>query len=197
MQRLLAFARRQPLQPSAVDVAELVRGLVELIASTVGPQIAVVVDVPEDVPRANADPNQLEMAILNLSVNARDAMARGGTLRITATSETVLDRADLAPGRYVRVSVADTGTGMDEATLHRAIEPFFSTKGVARAPASACRWCTGWCCNWAEHSPCRAGAGSAPTWSYGCRSATRPRRPSRPPGCCASSGRGGDCVAGR
>jgi len=87
VQRLLAFARRQPLQRVAVDVAELVAGMAQLIESTTGPQIHVVVDVTENVPLANADPNQLEMAILNLSVNARDAMTEGGTLRISASPE--------------------------------------------------------------------------------------------------------------
>jgi PAS domain S-box-containing protein len=134
VQRLLAFARRQPLQPVAVDVAELVTGMAQLIESTTGPQIQVVVDVAANVPLANADPNQLEMAILNLSVNARDAMTQGGTLRISASPELVQDshRSKLKPGAYVRISVADTGTGMDEAVLARAIEPFFSTKGVGK-----------------------------------------------------------------
>ena len=134
VQRLLAFARRQPLQPVAVDVAELVTGMAQLIESTTGPQIRVVVDVAKNVPLANADPNQLEMAILNLSVNARDAMTQGGTLRISASPETVqaIHRSKLKPGPYVRISVADTGTGMDEAVLARAIEPFFSTKGVGK-----------------------------------------------------------------
>jgi signal transduction histidine kinase/CheY-like chemotaxis protein len=134
VQRLLAFARRQPLQRVAVDVAELVAGMAQLIESTTGPQIHVVVDVTENVPLANADPNQLEMAILNLSVNARDAMTEGGTLRISASPEWVQTRHHLGlkPGRYVRISVADTGTGMDEAVLARAIEPFFSTKGVGK-----------------------------------------------------------------
>ena len=83
VQRLLTFARRQPLQPTAVDVARLVTGMAELIASTTGPQIKVVVEVTDDLPPARADPNQLEMALLNLAVNARDAMPDGGTLRIS------------------------------------------------------------------------------------------------------------------
>jgi signal transduction histidine kinase len=133
VQRLLAFARRQPLQPVAVDIAGLVEGMAELLASTTGPQVHVVVDVAKDLPPANADPNQLEMALLNLGVNARDAMPDGGTLRISATRDSVrAPRGTLKLGHYVRLSVADTGFGMDEATLARAAEPFFSTKGVGK-----------------------------------------------------------------
>jgi nitrogen-specific signal transduction histidine kinase/CheY-like chemotaxis protein len=134
VQRLLAFARRQPLQPQAVDIPQLVRGMADLVASTSGPHVKVVVNIAEPQLFALADPNQLEMAILNLSVNARDAMPGGGTLTIAATREEVRagHRAKLAPARYVRVSVTDTGVGMDEATLARAVEPFFSTKGIGR-----------------------------------------------------------------
>jgi PAS domain S-box-containing protein len=134
VQRLLAFARRQPLQPQPVHVPRLVEGMAELVASTSGPQVKVVVDAASDLPFALADPNQLEMAILNLSVNARDAMPDGGTLTISAKLDEVADghRSRLAPGRYVKLSVADTGVGMDEATLARAVEPFFSTKGIGR-----------------------------------------------------------------
>jgi PAS domain S-box-containing protein len=133
VQRLLAFARRQPLQPSAVDVAQLVKGMADLLASTTGPQVSVAVDVADDLPPAKADPNQLEMALLNLGVNARDAMPHGGTLRISATRESVRSPSGtLKRGHYVRLSVADTGIGMDEATLARAIEPFFSTKGIGK-----------------------------------------------------------------
>ncbi|MDF0541054.1 PAS domain-containing protein [Sphingobium sp. H39-3-25] len=134
VQRLLAFARRQPLRTIAVDVATLVTGIIELIASTIGPHIQIEVDAQNDLHPANADPNQLEMALLNLAVNARDAMPDGGTLRITLSAETVADAkgADLAPGRYIRLSVADTGIGMNEETAARAVEPFFSTKGVGQ-----------------------------------------------------------------
>lgn len=134
VQRLLAFARRQPLQSKAVDVDALVNGMADLIASTSGPGIKVVVDIDPDLPAAQADPNQIEMAVLNLSVNARDAMPNGGQLTILAADEVVTGphRAGLRPGDYVRISVADTGTGMDEATAARAIEPFYSTKGIGK-----------------------------------------------------------------
>lgn len=134
VQRLLAFARRQPLQPRAVDVAALIAGMAELVASTSGPQTRVIVDVADDLPAALADENQLEMAILNLSVNARDAMPSGGRLSISAREVVVGGNhvTGLKSGRYVRLSVADTGTGMDAETLRRAIEPFYSTKGIGK-----------------------------------------------------------------
>lgn len=133
VQRLLAFARRQPLQPTAVDVARVIDSMTGLIGSTVGPTITMRVDLGE-LPPAKADLNQLEMALLNLAVNARDAMPDGGTLTIGARRETVLtaDSGTIAPGNYVRLSVGDSGCGMDEETRRRAVEPFFSTKGVGK-----------------------------------------------------------------
>jgi PAS domain S-box-containing protein len=134
VQRLLAFARRQPLQPTAVDVGQLVRGMADLIVSTIGPQIKVTVDVAGGLPFAKADPNQLEMALLNLAVNARDAMPEGGKLRLLADVASIgsSHQSGLPPGRYLHLSIADTGIGMDEDTRARAVEPFFSTKGVGR-----------------------------------------------------------------
>lgn len=134
VQRLLAFARRQPLQAAAVDVGDLIQGMAELISSTTGPQIRIAVEVSDHLPPALADRNQLEMALLNLAVNARDAMPDGGTLRITAgtSSERPTRPSELAAGRYIWLSVSDTGTGMDEQTLKRATEPFFSTKGIGK-----------------------------------------------------------------
>jgi PAS domain S-box-containing protein len=134
VQRLLAFARRQPLQPAAVEMEPLLTGMIDLIGSTSGPRVKVQVDVERDLPPARADANQLEMALLNLAVNARDAMPDGGTLTISAAAEEAAadHRAKLRAGRYIRLSVADTGAGMDAETLTRAVEPFFSTKGVGR-----------------------------------------------------------------
>jgi PAS domain S-box-containing protein len=134
VQRLLAFARRQPLQAAAVDVGKIIQGMGDLLSATTGPQIKVTVDAASDLPPAKADANQLEMALLNLAVNARDAMPDGGVLQISASAETVSakESTGLNAGRYIRVSVADTGTGMDEPTLARAIEPFFSTKGIGK-----------------------------------------------------------------
>jgi PAS domain S-box-containing protein len=134
VQRLLAFARRQPLQPKAVALDDLVTGMASLVSSTIGPKIDLRVNIADDLPPARADANQLEMAILNLSVNARDAMPGGGELTISASRASVRGRhpAGLRVGHYVRLSVADTGIGMDEATRARAIEPFFSTKGIGK-----------------------------------------------------------------
>lgn len=134
VQRLLAFARRQPLQPTAVNIAKLVREMAELVASTTGPQINVVVEAADDLPQAVADANQVEMALLNLSVNSRDAMPDGGTLRISARAVEIPfgHSTQLQAGSYICLSVADTGIGMDEVTRARAVEPFFSTKGIGK-----------------------------------------------------------------
>ena len=133
VQRLLAFARRQPLQPGPVDLEVMLASLASLVASTVGPQVEVTADVLPGLPPALADANQLELAILNLAVNARDAMPAGGRLRLTAerAAPAALAAAGLA-GDFVSLGIADTGTGMDADTAARAIEPFFSTKGVGK-----------------------------------------------------------------
>ena len=132
VQRLLAFARRQDLQPRSVDIVALLRGMQDLIRKSVGPMVEVAVDCPAELPPARIDPNQLELAILNLALNARDAMAGGGRLSISARAEQVGPGQLLAPGRYLRVAISDTGVGMDSVTLGHAVEPFFSTKGVGR-----------------------------------------------------------------
>ncbi|MEG8038821.1 PAS domain S-box protein [Sphingomonas sp. LR60] len=134
VQRLLAFARRQPLQAVAVDVAQLVSGMTDLIGSTLGPAIDLRVAIDPGLAPARADPNQVEMALLNLAVNARDAMPDGGELRIAVGRANVRepDRTGLPRGHYVRLAVTDTGSGMDAETLSRAIEPFFSTKGIGK-----------------------------------------------------------------
>jgi len=134
LQRLLGFARRQTLQTSAIDVGGLVTGMRDLIASSVGPTVEVRVRYGSNLPPALADPNQLELAILNLCVNARDAMPDGGPLTITVEEVTISPGLEpaLSPGLYVRLSVIDAGCGMDAATLARAVEPFYSTKETGR-----------------------------------------------------------------
>jgi len=131
-QRLLSFARRQDLKPQAVDFPRLFESIKDLLSKAVGPRTVVQSTLPDDLPLVLVDGNQLELALLNLFVNARDAMDRGGTVTVQA-SET-LDRrpASLSSDRYVRITVADTGHGMDDVTLARATEPFFTTKGVGK-----------------------------------------------------------------
>lgn len=133
-QRLLAFARRQTLEPRSVDTGVLIDSLADLVRRSLGPTIEVVLEVPRHLAPARVDPNQLELALLNLAVNARDSMPSGGRLTITAANAVVDQRnaLGLKAGRYVRILTADTGTGMDKDTLARAIEPFFSTKGVGK-----------------------------------------------------------------
>ena len=131
VQRLLSFARRQPLVPKPVDLAELVHGMKDLIASSLGPRIALVIDVAPGLANARADRHQLELALLNLAVNARDAMPAGGRLTITASRGRQQGRpANLSAGDFLSISVRDDGIGMDEKTLAQAIEPFFSTKSA-------------------------------------------------------------------
>jgi PAS domain S-box-containing protein len=132
--RLLGFARRQALETRPVDVAGLLQGMRDLVASSVGPQIELRIVAPAGLPSALVDPNQLELAILNLCVNARDAMDGGGALTIAAEHALIGPQgpARLRPGSYIKLSVIDTGSGMDEQTLARAIEPFFSTKEVGK-----------------------------------------------------------------
>lgn len=133
-QRLLAFARRQELALTAVDVGALVQGMSDLLRRSLGPKVHLIFDVPDDLPAANADANQLELAVLNLAVNGRDAMPAGGRLTISGRAAVVGedDRQGVAPGDYVVLTITDTGCGMDEETLRRAAEPFFTTKGVGR-----------------------------------------------------------------
>jgi PAS domain S-box-containing protein len=127
-QRLLAFSRKQDLNLEAVDVPELVREMAVLLERTIGPQIEIATTYPLSLPAVLSDPNQLEAAVLNLVVNARDAMPKGGVIKIEA-SRRLVERdqvRDLEPGEYVCLSVADEGSGMDAATLEKAITPFFT-----------------------------------------------------------------------
>lgn len=133
-QRMLAFARRQELKPTAVDLLALLRGMSDLLQRTLGTQVAVEIKFPLKLEPVLVDGNQLELAVLNLAVNARDAMPDGGILSIAAFSSVVVPghESKLPPGRYACLSVADQGQGMDAESLLRATEPFFSTKGVGK-----------------------------------------------------------------
>jgi len=131
---MLAFARRQELKREAVNVHRLINGVKEFLAHSMGPAIDVEIAVPRLLSSVSTDANQLETALQNLALNARDAMPRGGRIRISAHEEqlTVPHANGLLPGVYVCISVADAGEGMDEATLARATQPFFTTKGVGK-----------------------------------------------------------------
>jgi PAS domain S-box-containing protein len=144
VQRLLAFARRQPLQPQPVDLRRLVTGMADLISSTSGPNIDVHVDLPEDLPPATADGNQVEMALLNLAVNARDAMP-GRRLADdpprAGDGQRRRKRSSLRRGHYVRLSVTEpAGHGRGDA--ERAVEPFSPPRARQGQPALASPWCT-------------------------------------------------------
>jgi signal transduction histidine kinase/CheY-like chemotaxis protein len=132
-QRLLAFARQQDLKAVAVDLGGLVRGMIDLLERSLGPRVALRLSIPDGLPPARIDANQLELAILNLAINARDAMQDGGSIDIKVSEHTVgnLDPA-LKPGAYLKVSVIDTGGGMSPEILKKAIEPFFSTKPLGK-----------------------------------------------------------------
>jgi PAS domain S-box-containing protein len=133
-QRMLAFARRQELDARPLDVAQLVRSMTDLLERTLGADAEIEVEIPAALSQAVADENQLELALLNLCVNARDAMQRGGRIVIAAREEKVDLRhaSGLSPGHYICLSVTDTGEGMAAETVARATEPFFTTKGVGK-----------------------------------------------------------------
>jgi signal transduction histidine kinase/ActR/RegA family two-component response regulator len=132
VQRLLAFARRQDLQPRPVAIPALLEGMSDMLARSLGPTIDVHFAFPPDLPAARVDPNQLELALLNLAINARDAMPDGGPLRIEASEVDRPGVGALTAGHYIRIAVIDGGLGMDRDTLARAVEPFFSTKGQGK-----------------------------------------------------------------
>jgi PAS domain S-box-containing protein len=134
-QRLLAFSRRQPLEPKPVDLGRLVTGMSELLRRTLGEQIAIETVLAGGLWRVHVDPTQLEVSLLNLAVNARDAMPDGGKLTIE-TANVYLDesyaawQAEVVPGQYAVISITDTGSGMTREVLARAFEPFYTTKDV-------------------------------------------------------------------
>ncbi|WP_413990461.1 PAS domain S-box protein [Labrys okinawensis] len=134
VKRMLAFARRQELSLVAVDLPELVRSMKDLMQTSIGPMITIDIRFPPDLEPVRSDRHQLESALVNLVVNARDAMPNGGMVTISGLAEEIREnhRTRLKPGRYVCLSVADTGIGMDKATLVKAAEPFFTTKGIGK-----------------------------------------------------------------
>jgi PAS domain S-box-containing protein len=135
-QRLLAFSRRQTLDPKPTDVHRLIRGMEDLLMRTVGPETAVVVADAADLWPAMIDAAQLESALLNLSINARDAMPGGGRITIEAGNKHLDQRGalrhDMDPGDYLSICVTDTGTGMEPQVIERVFEPFFTTKPIGQ-----------------------------------------------------------------
>ncbi|MHC2465730.1 hybrid sensor histidine kinase/response regulator [Bradyrhizobium embrapense] len=131
-QRLLAFARQQDLRAVPVDLGALVRDMSELLERSLGPRIGLRLDIPDGLPAACVDTNQLELAVLNLAINARDAMPDGGVIEIRLAAFQSKGDPALQPGNYLRLSVIDSGTGMSPDVLKRAIEPFFSSKPVGK-----------------------------------------------------------------
>jgi PAS domain S-box-containing protein len=131
-QRLLAFARQQDLRAVPVDLRALIQGMGNLLERSLGPRIALRLDLPEGLPPARIDANQLELAILNLAINARDAMPDGGSIDIRVASHEVQNDPVLKPGTYLKLSVVDSGTGMTPEILKKAIEPFFSSKPLGK-----------------------------------------------------------------
>jgi len=135
--RLLAFSRQQVLEPTTIDLNDAIASLTGMISRTLGERIEVRTDLAADLWLARVDPAQLESAVINLCVNARDAMERGGTLSIE-TANAVLDgeyvrrHADVAAGDYIRLTVKDTGSGIPPAIMDRIFEPFFTTKGEGK-----------------------------------------------------------------
>jgi PAS domain S-box-containing protein len=130
--QLLAFARREVAHPEVLDLNVVVRDLQTLLQRTIGEHITLEVRCPADVPNVLADRGQIEQVLMNLVINARDAMVQGGTLLIDTSPDAregdAIDATGPAPGSYVRLRVSDTGTGMDPHVLRRALEPFFTTK---------------------------------------------------------------------
>jgi signal transduction histidine kinase len=133
-QRLLAFGRRQVLNPTLVELPRLVHGMADLLRGALGGGTLLRSEFPPGLPPVHVDANQLELALLNLAANARDAMPQGGEIVISAEERQVMpgEPGGLPPGPYVVLSVADAGEGMDEAVLAQAMEPFFTTKGIGK-----------------------------------------------------------------
>jgi CheY-like chemotaxis protein/two-component sensor histidine kinase len=130
-QRMLTFARQQELKTSSADLVALIAGMQDLLDRTLGPQFELHFELPEGLPAAQVDANQIELAILNLAINARDAMPSGGVISIGIDKAPPPGR-NLKDAEYLRLSLSDTGSGMDEETMKKAIEPFFSTKPTGK-----------------------------------------------------------------
>jgi CheY-like chemotaxis protein len=133
IKRMLAFARSNEIKKEIISIPEIVRGMTELLQRSVGPSFNIETHFPLVLKPVEADANQLELALLNLTLNARDAMHDGGDIILAAREESIAaGHNGLKAGKYIRLSVTDRGEGMDEETVRRAAEPFFTTKGVGK-----------------------------------------------------------------
>jgi two-component system cell cycle sensor histidine kinase/response regulator CckA len=145
--QLLAFSRRQILEPRILDLGEIVRGIEKMLRRLIGEDVALSISTPDNLGRVKADPGQIEQVLMNLVVNARDAMPRGGKLSIE-TANVAVDRRSaisyaIQPGEYVRLAVSDSGCGMNEETKRRLFEPFFTTKDIGRGTGLGLSTCYG------------------------------------------------------
>jgi PAS domain S-box-containing protein len=132
-QRMLSFARKQDMRVEPVAVSSLISSMTDLLQGSIGQHIPIETRIRDDLPPALVDPNQLELALINLAVNARDAMPSGGSITIAVSQRSIMEEtAEVGRGDYISISLTDTGTGMSAETLSRAREPFFTTKGVGK-----------------------------------------------------------------
>jgi signal transduction histidine kinase len=190
IQRLLAFARRQRLDPRSVDLADLVGGIEDLLQRTVGPSVRLEIAADPDLAPALVDANQVELAILNLAINARDAMPAGGTLRIELHNRRLdsASPAGLTPGGYILVAIGDTGTGMDEATLAQAFDPFFTTKEVGSGSGLGLSMVQGFALQSGGAVQIQSSPGEGTTVELWLPQAARPPSEAGPPECPAGHG---------
>jgi signal transduction histidine kinase len=170
--QLLAFSRKQVLKPVVLDVSAVVADMNKMLRRIIGEDIDLVTAFPKDVGRAKVDRGQIEQVILNMALNARDAMAKGGKLRIETRNVTTDEGTgglpappSLPPGRYVTISVSDTGTGMDEATLSHLFEPFFTTKEQGKGTGLGLSTAYGIISQSGGHIGVRSGVGAGSTFT--------------------------------
>lgn len=130
--QLLAFSRAQKFERRSIPIDNLIAGMTEILRSSVGPMTRVVIQPDDQHLHVLSDPTQLEMALLNLAINARDAMPEGGELAVSVRNRTVVEHSEVPPGEYAEIRLSDTGTGMTPAIAARAFEPFYTTKGVGQ-----------------------------------------------------------------
>ena len=174
--RLLAFARKQELKPEATDLRSLLEGMRGLVERSIGPMVSVRFELQDGLPSARVDANQLELAILNLAVNARDAMPDGGDLVIALNRAN--GRSEGLQGEFVVVSVSDKGTGMSPETLESAIEPFFSTKELGKGTGLGLSMVHGLAIQLGGKLRLRSALGEGQQPSFGCRCRSLQRAPS-------------------